>query len=459
MANNNKSSFDRFGDDLAALILRYLSLEDQLRLECVSKQIQSCGIQRRTNINVDYNLKLKLRVKKFSARGYFEPKNWSSIMKRSPNVRIVCIDDFGRREIQFIKAIQRFRTHWPHLREIDCTVGNMADKDINYLCKTFPQMISKIGLFMSTQIELLKPYFSSMTALRELSSIREIDDTFSGDQLVVKDLRRLTFEYRLDNQLTQDKLNRLKIFIDGNSHLKDLRLYIKLTDSTTILSLLSLIGRFENLEQLDFRFDFRNCYSIANSLVIIANSCRRLKSLKIELKADCLDTYMDTYNAMKLMKHLRRLDLRVFFINKNNYKFNDDLIDPTAYASLKPVNCWPQLTHLTFNLSHYDRQFFMDLDRNLPKLQYLYIDDRLGVIDDLCIEFISKLKSLITLRINTKNHESINQSEVDQLINGCLKLKLICINVIPFSLKNNNKFSLKENIIHQMRGQLLNDYL
>ena len=34
----SKDSFDRFGDDLSELVLSYLTFEDQIRLECVSKQ-------------------------------------------------------------------------------------------------------------------------------------------------------------------------------------------------------------------------------------------------------------------------------------------------------------------------------------------------------------------------------------------------------------------------------------
>ncbi|CAG2101382.1 unnamed protein product, partial [Medioppia subpectinata] len=35
-----KDSLDRFGDDLCALLLSYLPLEDRFRWECVSKQFQ-----------------------------------------------------------------------------------------------------------------------------------------------------------------------------------------------------------------------------------------------------------------------------------------------------------------------------------------------------------------------------------------------------------------------------------
>ena len=41
-----KNSLDRFGDDLTEEILQYMTLEEKIRLECVSKQWQRCVYQR-----------------------------------------------------------------------------------------------------------------------------------------------------------------------------------------------------------------------------------------------------------------------------------------------------------------------------------------------------------------------------------------------------------------------------
>ena len=49
-----KSSFDRFGDDLTELILSYLSFENKLRFECVSKQ------WRRLVFNKQFVLEIKI---------------------------------------------------------------------------------------------------------------------------------------------------------------------------------------------------------------------------------------------------------------------------------------------------------------------------------------------------------------------------------------------------------------
>ena len=47
-----KNSFDRFGDDMTELILSYLTFEDKIRLECVSKQWQRCVFQKQFVIEV-----------------------------------------------------------------------------------------------------------------------------------------------------------------------------------------------------------------------------------------------------------------------------------------------------------------------------------------------------------------------------------------------------------------------
>ncbi len=37
----SKDSFDRFGDDLCQLLLSYLTINDKIKFECISKQWQT----------------------------------------------------------------------------------------------------------------------------------------------------------------------------------------------------------------------------------------------------------------------------------------------------------------------------------------------------------------------------------------------------------------------------------
>ena len=62
--NYRRDSFeDRFCDDLSQFILQFLSLEDKLRLECVSKRFQRSVFEK-------YN-ELSIEVKKIIAKSYY----------------------------------------------------------------------------------------------------------------------------------------------------------------------------------------------------------------------------------------------------------------------------------------------------------------------------------------------------------------------------------------------------
>ena len=51
----SKSSFDRFGDDLAEQILSYLWIKDKFRFECLSKRIQSLIYNKQTKLIITYD--------------------------------------------------------------------------------------------------------------------------------------------------------------------------------------------------------------------------------------------------------------------------------------------------------------------------------------------------------------------------------------------------------------------
>ncbi|XP_054161794.1 uncharacterized protein LOC128959805 [Oppia nitens] len=441
--NNNMSSFDRFGDDLAALILTYLPFEDQLRLECVSKQFQSCGIQRQTSITSDVRTKMKFISKSLTKKKYFDNNKWLSLMKRCPNVQSVDMSWIAGQELSVLRAIHRLRTIWPQLRRIDCNIDDLFDgKDIQFLCKEFPEMISKIDINNSNRISFydksLKPYLPSMTNLRHLFT-NLIDQTFIGKQLVVTGLHGFSCH------LSDNMESRFALFINDNRHLKYLSLKYKkqiVYNKNSMNTVLSIVGQFKQLKQLDLSFKQLFDYSIRKPLITIAYCCLPLKSFKLHMKVDSVNTYMETYSAVKHMNQLKRLDLKLTLDN------NNQMIDRSLYASLQPVDCWPQLTHLKLNLSHMDYQLFTDLDRNLPKLQYLTICDPLGVCDGIFMSYISRLSSLIKLTISTTKHLSISESDVHRVINGCLKLIFISISV---TICRKNSFIYNEKLVQSLR--------
>ena len=92
-----KNSFDRFGDDVYEEILQYLTFEDKIRLECVSKQWKRCVYQRQYVIEVfDLDIsnthnslnrlsKLKVYKRKLNVKAF------QSVLKKCPNIKTVFI--------------------------------------------------------------------------------------------------------------------------------------------------------------------------------------------------------------------------------------------------------------------------------------------------------------------------------------------------------------------------------
>src|SRR5437868_544429 len=95
MSENNTEMSDSFGvrvcDDLSEELLQYLTIEDKLRLECVSKQFQRTVFTKHNHIVIDK--KLKGIVKNFDT--FFLEVNCERlaiVLKKCQNIIDITID-------------------------------------------------------------------------------------------------------------------------------------------------------------------------------------------------------------------------------------------------------------------------------------------------------------------------------------------------------------------------------
>ena len=129
-ALNRQSFSERICDDLCEEILQYLSLEDKLKLEGVSKQFQ------RTVFNKHYELKIggdfisKGRVKnqfKYHIRGiskskesnYFSLKSLEVLLKKCPNITSIELKKPLIRESDYNEVFRLITKYCNNLRQID----------------------------------------------------------------------------------------------------------------------------------------------------------------------------------------------------------------------------------------------------------------------------------------------------------------------------------------------------
>ncbi|CAG2109180.1 unnamed protein product [Medioppia subpectinata] len=125
-----KDSMDRFGDDLCALLLFQLSLEDRFRCECVSKQFQRTAFGSVVDITLNDNLISK-------TQGIPETETYYNITTSNT---IDCREmTLPNNLIPEVLAI--FRDNCRHLREIYCNLWRNRKQTMGSL----GPLITRIG--------------------------------------------------------------------------------------------------------------------------------------------------------------------------------------------------------------------------------------------------------------------------------------------------------------------------
>ena len=100
-----KNPFDSFGDDLTELILQYLTFEDKVRLECVSKQWRKLIYNKQYLIELDIGSNDKVIRQKAM---YLNFQQLESLLKKCPNIRRVDISSSIKNTSEVLSLIGRY---------------------------------------------------------------------------------------------------------------------------------------------------------------------------------------------------------------------------------------------------------------------------------------------------------------------------------------------------------------
>ena len=162
-----KNSFDRFGDDLTEEVLQYLTLEDKIRLECVSKQWQRYVFRKQSVIEIVDNKTHNSLNELLDNRKQLNEQHLESVLKKFPNIRkvnFICKIDssmlslIGRycHRIKSLsyeysnedKSLNFFRTYGHKLEELNLREPNEDVIEIlNYV-----QMLRKLKLIFGLRV-------------------------------------------------------------------------------------------------------------------------------------------------------------------------------------------------------------------------------------------------------------------------------------------------------------------
>ena len=186
--NYRRDSFDdQFCDDLCEVLLQFLSFEDKLRLECVSKQFQRTVFQRHHKLyfNIrEFKQKIYLNKKEVTIRGvftyyYFEDQSFHSfkaLLKKCPNITSIQMNGTDNSYRNFFDIytrslcdifidynpicclMEQMANYCPYLKIIECGFV-INDKNLNIRqllsqLKAFPALKRfKLWLYLDNEVE------------------------------------------------------------------------------------------------------------------------------------------------------------------------------------------------------------------------------------------------------------------------------------------------------------------
>src|SRR5205809_805561 len=109
-SQKRRSFSERVCDDLSEELLQYLTIEDKLRLECVSKQFQ------RTVFTKHHEIEIKWGEKRGNFRFEVDCKRLTIVLKKTPNISEIKIELNIENMSEVLKTIVEYCHHLKELQ-------------------------------------------------------------------------------------------------------------------------------------------------------------------------------------------------------------------------------------------------------------------------------------------------------------------------------------------------------
>ena len=423
---NRQSFSDRICDDLCEEILQYLSLEDKLRLQCVSKQFQRTVFQRQ------YELYICVRQRVF-------------LSTKFPN------DDSYHIEVHNLDSIKVLLKKCPNITSIE------FDGEVN---EVFPLIIencnnlSEIILFdlingsnLQEFYQKFGPkikYFRSLRQVIDLNrfpNIKKVVITYLYDHSIIAQLKLAKLK-QIAIVFNQGEEHKLETVIDNFPTLTHFNVCINSRDENAVYESLKSISNLKHLIHFGFHNGFGKINKRFCDLVKqMANIYQNLKSFDCTLTIDQKSDIRQLLSELKAFPALKRLNLCLCFFNMKNANNEEDSdsedieqdIDVNQLFSFELFKGFSNITHLTLNFYEkpLNESILKEIDINLPKLQYLIITDSFdttpkGVTQ--MADILSRLSRLETLKLKFKSGVDFKLIE-EQINKKCRKIKTIEIKI------------------------------
>ena len=409
-----KDSMDRFGDDLTEEVLQYLTFEDKLSLECVSKQWQRCVYQRQYVIEIHdfedeysdemeiesdsdekHNSLDKLLIFKYYRR-QLNINAFESVVKKCPNIKKVIL----RFEIDSSVLLMIGRL-CPHIKSLGYRrIGySMSGNNTNDFFRDNGHKLEELSVTQTN--DSLFEYLQYCPNLKTVS-IDNINFLFNGDKEFLIKLEKIKSVIPMSSfpfSIQFSKLiNEMKILSDKYSKtMKTLNIRLFNLTAEELKTCIECIARFENLKELKVSISpIDITQPIDDCLSLIGQKCTKLLKLDLSISMNELipitDRFFASFSEFKAIKKLKIL------FDNHNIKINGNV---KAFKDCK------QLNEMNINYPKLTEDFFTNIDLFVPKLQSLKISSD----EEFSDSFIESFHSMKNIQ---KVFVSINRNRIHE---------------------------------------------
>ena len=424
---NKKSFSDRICDDLCEEILQYLSLEDKLKLEGVSKQFQRTVLKKHYELSIETDNRMQYRkingrytyntIQFFIEDIFIDLKSLEVLLKKCPNITSIELNE-TEEECDYNPVFRLITKYCNNLREIDFGENQINDENIEEFQRKNREKIIFVHHLKDANNYNLFP------------NIEKLNLLYSGSKefiprLNLTKLKNLCLTFDEEEEYTIEKS------VDTFPTLTHFYLRSYSENEINILKSLEFISNLKNLKEFTFDSLFKeNIKLFCDSLKRIGNKCQKLKSIECDL--DISSDYSNLallLSSFEAFPTLKRLNLTFHCNEDENFDINQ-MFSFEAFKSLSNI------THLTLYFSvslrfiRIKANILSDIDINLPKLQYLNIITIFDVTPEevtQMADILSRLSRLQTLKLHF-NKRKVYYKEIEVKIREkCRKIRTIDI--------------------------------
>ena len=440
-------SFDRrIYDDLCSHILSYLSFEERLRLESVSKQF------RRTIHNNQIGCELWLNSNDFEK----SVESIETLLKKCKTIyRMVIECDFDG--LFTNKVIELINSYCISLSYIECNLNYIREDIYHQFIYKFAKTLKRFKNYDYSDYKLFVNYI--ITSLGRNNFLTENNNCYTYADPFHSKLPQIGWKQLAFGDNIEYYPNELHEQIEINNNINTLcRLYLQynIESDEQLSHIFQQISRLSQLKYLIIKFNMIDnniisSHPLSEFLENMSESCLKLRIIKFNFQINNPDIIL--FKAINRFLNLNYLNINLLFdfhqslhLDFNNMfkglKLLTQLSIKIYFNNIGPNN----VEILVQN----NNKLFENIINCLPNLYYFETN---CLINEQTFKLLSKLSKLQTLKLYI-NPNILNYENIEYLVNNCRK-----INNIYFEHKETDQKKI-DSIIESIRiGQKINWFL